>query len=99
MGRPTLFKKGPLSPAERQRRRRKRLRREAKAAEREAKQAENRRKYQESKKEPAVFIQCSIPLPPRGSPVEELVEQVLDTLKAEEISVADFRAALDRRVS
>jgi hypothetical protein len=45
MARPTVFKKGPMTAAERQRRRRKNLARAAKAAERSAKQAENQRKY------------------------------------------------------
>lgn len=101
MGRPTVFKKGAMTPAERQRRRRKKLRRAAKAAEIEAKQAENARKYSASREkeftdkgEPAWTIALEAPLP---SPIDELVAQVADTLLSERIDASEFREAFNRR--
>ena len=95
MGRPTTFKKGAMTPAERQRRRRKKLAREAKAAEREAKQAENLRKYRAAHGQKVEWVCVTqAPLP---SPVDELVSQVADALLSEQIDPNEFRSAFSRR--
>jgi hypothetical protein len=95
MGRPTVFKKGAMTAAERQRRRRKKVARAVKVAEREIKQAENSKKFCETAREPVIWT--SIGQAPLPSPVEELVAQVADTLLSERMDANEFRAAFNRR--
>lgn len=51
MGRPTIFKKGPLTPAERQRRHRKKLRKEKRAAEVIATRERNRARFDDPERQ------------------------------------------------
>jgi hypothetical protein len=108
MGRPTLRKKGPMTAAERQQRRRKRLRREkgklAKDAEIAASRAKNLERLRQSQEQQAAFqeawrreFKLVPPAPPLATPEDELAQQVLDTLQVERMDFEVFQQALLRR--
>ena len=97
MGRPTILKKGAMTAAERQRRRRKKTARAGKAAEREAKQARNAEKYSTRRQEQEPVEWTSVAQMPLLSPIEELVAQVADAMLLDEIDANEFRAAFDKR--
>ncbi len=64
-----------------------------------AQQEQNHIKYLERASQPVEWTRWPDPPLPLLPPVDELVKQVLDTLKSEQIPVADFVAALSRRIS
>jgi len=95
MGRPTIFKKGAMTPAERQRRRGKKLPKPPKAAKRKGKQAENSRKYHARPNEKVEWV--SIARAPLPFSVDGLVSQVADALLAQRVGADEFRAVFNKR--
>jgi hypothetical protein len=104
MGRPPLRKKGAFTPAERQRRRRKRLAAERRAAEVAAQREANRAKYRARNLanpisycpgEPAVREQLP-PATPQDI-ADELVAQLDDVIASGDTTLNDIVAAFRRR--
>ncbi|MBO0735251.1 MAG: hypothetical protein J2P48_01575 [Alphaproteobacteria bacterium] len=109
MGRPTLYKRGAMTPAERQRRHRKKLSREKRAAEVLHKQELNnaegptpkqleleteQRELEEKRQE----LARQNPALPNATPADELARQIGEYLtECPEITIDDVRAAIDRR--
>jgi hypothetical protein len=98
MARPPTRKSGAYTPAERQRRRRKRLRAEKRQAEIAAKRAENEAAYRaRAASRPAHASDDTPAQPPLPDRADELVRQIAEVLLADpDLTIADVRAALDR---
>jgi hypothetical protein len=100
MGRQPLRKKGAMTAAERQRRRRKRVKAEQRSALRERQQAENHARYLASLENPPQWTRAlSLPAqPPLESLADEIAWQIEEVLVADGVlTIDDVRAAIDRR--
>ncbi|HUF44490.1 MAG TPA: hypothetical protein VMN43_04035 [Aestuariivirgaceae bacterium] len=87
-----------MTPAERQRRRRKRLKREHRAVELEATQARNLERLRKHQAENPPIWHHALPVSPLDSPADELARQIADMLESEQnVTIDELRDALDRR--
>jgi hypothetical protein len=100
MGRKPIRKKGAMTAAERQRRRRKRLRADRREVLKEQQRAENHARYlahmeRHGLKERPPVEPCQPPLPDRA---DEIAWQIAEVMAADpELTIDDIRAALVRR--
>ncbi len=100
MGRPPIGKK-PMTAAQRQKRRRAKVRRELKAAELERKREVNRERYDATRRKGGGVWKSSLPMPavaPLEAMADELAMQVAEALEAHDVTLEEFRAALERRL-
>lgn len=96
MGRKAIGKK-PMTAAERQRRRRRKVNRDQKAAEVAARQAANLAKLHAQEQNPPVWTVAAPALPLRG-PADELAAQIEEVIRSGDgVTIADLRDALDLR--
>jgi hypothetical protein len=99
MGRPTILKKA-MTPAQRQRRRRKRLR----SAEKQELNAERLRKYEASdaaeaeRADLAAWKEAQLPASALPDRADELVQQICEAIHLDpDLRIDDIRDAIDRR--
>jgi hypothetical protein len=90
-----------MTAAQRQKRRRAKVRRELKAAELERKQEGNRGRLDASRRKGGGVWERALPMParpPLEAVADELALQVAEALEEHNLSLEDFRAALERRL-